>query len=167
MITVKGLKIAYDVLVPFCDETIKYQHQAILHKVQQNHDITLMACDLCKIETLKPGHVCNKERRCPLGYKKCNCLKPRKTVPCPTKVCGAIYDEIIKLHTSHKPNFKNIDIIKWTIDPLSIAMCFTSYRKNLSSVKSMDISLLLQIITNCKTFTNCISTMEPFFKVII
>jgi hypothetical protein len=133
--------------------------------VQQEHNIAVMTCSVCKIQTLSPYHARTAQNYCPLGYHRCNCLKPNATDECPTKVCGAMYDEIIKLHIRESPSMMNLDILKLYENPWEIAKCFIPYSCNVNSLQKTDLSGILHIIINSKSFYDRVTTMEPFYKV--
>ncbi|XP_060562080.1 uncharacterized protein LOC132721728, partial [Ruditapes philippinarum] len=156
------LQQAHDVLVPFCGEIIKHQHQTLLQTVQQEHNIAIMTCSVCEIQTLSPYHVRTAKNYCPLGYHRCNCLKSKETYECPTKVCGTMYDEIIKLHIKRSPSMMNLDISKLYEDPWEIAKCFIPYSCNLDSLQDTDLSGILYIIINNKSFNDRVTTMDLF-----
>ncbi|XP_053388374.1 uncharacterized protein LOC123550235 [Mercenaria mercenaria] len=148
-----GLKYVNEGLKPFCDDLISQQHIDILNKLKQRHNVTIVKCGTCQWQTLQPDHVQTKSKQCPLGQVNCNCRHPGGKVACPNNVCGAIYDEIIKLHASTPPApyWKNTDAQHWCTDQWSIAKCFINapgYAQKLPP--EIDSSGLLHIIINNK-----------------
>jgi hypothetical protein len=154
-----------DVLVPFCGEIIKHQHQTLLQTVKQKCNIDIMTCSVCEIQTLSPYHVRTKKNSCPLRYHHCNCLKSKETYECPTKVCGAIYDELIKLHICRSPYMMKLDISKLYEDPWEVNKCFIPYICNSNSLEDTDITGILHIIINSKSFNDRLTTMDLFYEV--
>ncbi|XP_053382031.1 uncharacterized protein CXorf38-like [Mercenaria mercenaria] len=121
-----GIKYVKDGLEPFCDHLVNQQHADILDKVKQKHNLSAVACGLCDVRTLQPDHVQTKNRQCPLGQTHCNCLHPRGKTSCPSNVCGAIYDEVIRRHASTPPApyWRNTDAHQWCTEPWAVAKCF-------------------------------------------
>ncbi|XP_053389887.1 uncharacterized protein LOC128552849 isoform X2 [Mercenaria mercenaria] len=161
-----GLRCVLDVLKPFCNEIVNEQHRVILSKVKQKHNINNIACGQCILMELKPDHARDRQK-CPFGKFKCNCQYTGTNV-CPKNICGAIYDEIIELHTFKRPaqDWRNTDIQKWCSDPWSIAKCFISTSgyacKNISNI---DITGILQLIYNNMGFCSHITNMDHIAKV--
>ncbi|XP_053388836.1 uncharacterized protein LOC123531415 [Mercenaria mercenaria] len=158
------LKCVLQVLSPFCNDIVNKQHRVILNNVKRKHNIKNIECGGCILWNLQPDHVRTKRTHCPFGQSRCNCMFPRDKIPCPNYVCGAIYDEIIKLHTPQTPGpyWENTDIQKWCTDPWSIAKCFISHASK--SISDTDISGILQLIGNNIEFHNHITEMNRITK---
>ncbi|XP_053383433.1 uncharacterized protein LOC123543917 [Mercenaria mercenaria] len=169
-----GIKYVKDGLEPFCDHVVNQQHADILHKVQQKHNLSAVACGLCDVRTLQPDHVQSKNRQCPLGQTHCNCLHPRGKTSCPNNVCGAIYDEIIRRHASTPPvpYWRNTDAHQWCTEPWAVAKCFINapgYEHKLRATE-IDCSGLLHLLINNIEFhhhiQSGISGNDAFSKVL-
>ncbi|XP_053390028.1 uncharacterized protein CXorf38 homolog [Mercenaria mercenaria] len=147
-----GIKYVKEGLEPFCDHLVNHQHISILDKVKQKHNLSTVSCGLCDVRTLQPDHVQTKFRQCPLGQTNCNCLRPGGKASCPSNVCGAIYDEIIKHHASTPPApyWRNTDAHQWCTEPWAVAKCFINapgYEQK-KSVLEIDCSGLLHLLIN-------------------
>ncbi|XP_053388338.1 trichohyalin-like isoform X2 [Mercenaria mercenaria] len=147
-----GIKYLKEGLEPFCDHLVNQQHIAILDEVKRKHNLSAVTCGLCDVRTLQPDHVRTKTRQCPLGQSHCNCLYQGGKTSCPSNVCGAIYDEIIKRHafTPPAPYWKNTLAQKWCTEPWAVAKCFINvpgYEQK-KSADEFDCSGFLHLLSN-------------------
>ncbi|XP_053382533.1 uncharacterized protein LOC123541470 [Mercenaria mercenaria] len=142
-----------------CEEIATKQHKEILNDIKQNKKLLKLVCGQCSIDTLKPDHVQNMSKHCPLGQIQCNCQSPRGKVSCRNKICGAIYDKIITHHASvpPSPNWKNTNSHSWCTSAWEIAKCFIpedGYKQTKSAFDT-DCAGLLSIIINDLDFGGC------------
>ncbi|XP_060585902.1 uncharacterized protein LOC132741690, partial [Ruditapes philippinarum] len=174
-----GLGLGYlkEGLVPFCTDIADQQHKDILQNIRSRKSLpSTVTCGSCQVETLKPDHkpLGNaKNRVCPLGQVKCSCCFKGK-ITCPNNICGAIYDFIVKHHSSSPPtpNWKNSDAQQWFTDPWSICKCFinaTGYEQKQSAGET-DCPGLLHLMINNQYFhshigCNVTGTNNLFSKV--
>ncbi|XP_053381336.1 uncharacterized protein LOC128549107 [Mercenaria mercenaria] len=149
-----GIKYVKEGLEPFCAHLATQQHIDILNKVKQTQNLSAVSCGHCDVRTLLPHQAQNKP--CPLGQDHCNCQYPKRKSFCPNNVCGAIYDEIIQLHSSTPPApyWRNTDARQWCTEPWSVAKCFINapgYEQK-SKVSEFDCPGLLHLLINNKGF---------------
>ena len=170
-----GLKYVKEGLEPFCNDIVNQQHTDILDNVKRKHGLTTVTCGTCNLRTLQPDHVRIKHAGCPLQQKDCNCQYPKGKILCPNNVCGAIYDEVINLHSSRPPcpNWKNTDVGLWCSDPWAIAKCFINapgYSQK-STASELDTTALLHVLINNRGLHTHLSTMitgsDAFSKVFL
>ncbi|XP_045156268.2 uncharacterized protein LOC123522856 [Mercenaria mercenaria] len=169
-----GLTYLREGISPFCDDIAKQQHKHILDNIKQTKTLSAVACGQCNLATLRPDHSKGGNRSCMLGQRNCNCCNPGGKIACPNKVCGAIYDTIVREHgfTPPAPYWKNTESRHWCTDPWSIAKCFINAPGYDMKASATDIDCigLLHLIRNNQYFHNhircTISQHDIFSKVI-
>ena len=150
-------------LAPFCHEITNQHHKDILDNIKHSKSLpATVTCGMCQYRTLKPDHVQLGKKVCPYGQVNCNCCFPNGKNACPSGICGAIYDDIIRSHASipPAPNWKNTNSQLWAVDPWSIAKCFINapgYDQKTAAADT-DCSGLLHVIMNNKYFHNHIAS---------
>ncbi|XP_045181433.2 uncharacterized protein LOC123540454 isoform X2 [Mercenaria mercenaria] len=153
-------------LVGFCEEIVTKQYEEILNDIKQNKKLLKLVCGQCSIDTLRPDHVQNMSKHCPLGQIQCNCQSPSGKVSCRNKLCGAIYDKIITLHASipPSPNWQNTNLRDWCTNPWEIAKCFISQDGYAQTKTAFDTDCtgILSIFMNATFLRSRISQTELF-----
>ncbi|XP_045206968.2 uncharacterized protein LOC123559228 [Mercenaria mercenaria] len=143
-------------------------HQNILAQIFRS--VPVSNCNQCNLKKLKPNHVRDRNKQCPLGHAKCNCQYPNGKMACPNNICGDFYDKIIRSHASSppKPYWDNVNSMFWCTNHWEFGKCFINAPGYVSKTKAseIDCSGLLHVIINNIEFhshiQSCITGSDVF-----